>query len=146
MDIPNAGSFDVGYSVIGAEVENMILNNDRYSLLVQLDPSSNGNIVIKLPREYFDAITDDDKVEKFIVLISKTGTDDLDFEEIETEEIEIGPDFRTIRIQFEEDDKWIEVIGTYAIPEFGTIAVMILIIAVISIIIITKTKLPLKYN
>jgi len=146
VDIPNAGSFDVGYSVIGAEVKNMILNNERYSLLVQLDPSSNGNIVIKLPREYFDAITDDDKVEKFIVLISKTGTDDLDFEEIETEEIEIGPDFRTIRIQFDDNDKWIEIIGTHVIPEFGTVIIMILLIAITSTIILSKSKFSVRYN
>ena len=101
---------------------------------------------MKLPRESIDAKINDSEDDTFIVLISKSGTDDDDFVEIEFEELgQVGND-RTLRIQFEEDDKWIEVIGTYAIPEFGTIAVMILIIAVISIIIITKTKLPLKYN
>ena len=30
-------------------------------------------------------------------------------------------DYRTIRIPLEEGDKWIEVIGTYVIPEFGSV-------------------------
>ena len=145
VDIPNAGSFDLGYSIIGGEVKDVILKQDRYSLLVELEANSNGNIVLKLPRESFDAkINDAD--EKFIILISKTGLDGEDFFEVEFEEIEVGHDFRTLRIQFEEDDKWIEVIGTYVIPEFGTIVTIILLIAVTTTIIISKSKFSIKYN
>ena len=145
VDIPNAGSFDLGYSIIGGEVKDIKLNQDRYSIIVEISAGSNGNIVLKLPRESFDAkINDVD--EKFIILISKTGLDDLDFFEVEFEEIEVGPDFRTLRIQFEEDDKWIEVVGTYVIPEFGTIVVMILLIAITTTIIISKSKFSIKYN
>ena len=145
VDIPNAGSFDLGYSIIGGEVKDIKLNQDRYSIIVEISAGSNGNIVLKLPRESFDAkINDVD--EKFIILISKTGLDDLDFFEVEFEEIEVGPDLRTLRIQFEEDDKWIEVVGTYVIPEFGTIVVMILLIAITTTIIISKSKFSIKYN
>ena len=79
-------------------------------------------------------------------MISKTGVDSEDFTEVEFEEIETGPDFRTLRIQFEEDDRWIEVIGTHVIPEFGTIVTMILLIAVTTTIIISKSKFSIKYN
>ena len=34
-----------------------------------------------------------------------------------------APDYRTIRIPLEEGDKWVEVIGTYVIPEFGSIVI-----------------------
>ena len=38
----------------------------------------------------------------------------------------------------------IEIVGSWAIPEFGTIAVMILVVAIVSIIIVSaKTKLSL---
>ena len=59
---------------------------------------------------------------------------------------ETGTDFRTVRIQFEEDDKWIEIIGTFVIPEFGTIVTMILLIAVTTTIILSKSKFSIKYN
>ena len=146
VDIPNSGSFNLGYSIIGGEVSDIILNQDHYSLLVELNADSNGNIVLKLPRENIESKTSNGGDEIFIVLISKTGVDGQDFTEVQFEEIETGTDFRTLRIQFEEDDKWIEVIGTFVIPEFGTIVTMILLIAVTTTIIISKSKFSIKYN
>ena len=146
VDIPNSGSFDLGYSIIGGEINDIILNQEHYSLLIELKADSNGNIVLKLPRENIEAKTSEGMDEIFIVLISKTGLDGDDFTEVEFKEIETGPDFRTMSIQFEEDDRWIEIIGTYVIPEFGTIVTMILLIAVTTTIIMSKSKFSVKYN
>ena len=146
VDIPNSGSFDLGYSIIGGEVRDIILNQDNYSLLTEINADSNGNIVLKLPRENIESKTNDGVDEIFIILISKTGIDSEDFTEVQFEEIETGSDFRTVRVQFEEDDRWIEIIGTHVIPEFGTIVTMILLIAVTTTIIISKSKFSIKYN
>ncbi len=146
VDIPNAGTFDLGYSIIGGEVKDITLDQDHYSILVEIVTDTNGVLVLKLPRESIDAKTTDGGDEVFIVLISKTGEGIDDFAEIEFEEIEVGPDFRTLRIQLEEGDRWVEVIGTHVIPEFGTIVIMILLIAVTTMIIISKSKFPIKYN
>jgi len=146
VDIPNSGSFDLGYSIIGGEVRDIILNQDNYSLLTEINADSNGNIVLKLPRENIESKTNDGVDEIFIILISKTGLDGEDFTEVQFEEIETGSDFRTVRIQFEEDDRWIKVIGTYVIPEFGTIVTMILLIAVTTTIVMYKSKFSIKYN
>ena len=146
VDIPNSGSFDLGYSIIGGEINDIILNQEHYSLLIELKADSNGNIVLKLPRENIEAKTSEGMDEIFIVLISKTGLDGDDFTEVEFKEIETGPDFRTMSIQFEEDDRWIEIIGTFVIPEFGTIVTMILLIAVTTTIIMSKSKFSVKYN
>ena len=146
VDIPNSGSFDLGYSIIGGEVRDIILNQDNYSLLIEFNADSNGNIVLKLPRENIESKTNDGMDEIFIILISKTGLDSEDFVEVQFEEIETGPDFRTVRIQFEEDDRWIKIIGTYVIPEFGTVVTMILLIAVTTTIVMYKSKFSIKYN
>ena len=146
VDIPNSGSFELGYSIIGGEVRDIILNQDNYSLLIEFNAESNGNVVLKLPRENIESKTNDGVDEIFIILISKTGLDSEDFTEVQFEEIETGPDFRTVRIQFEEDDRWIKVIGTYVIPEFGTIVTMILLIAVTTTIVMYKSKFSIKYN
>ena len=146
VNIPNSGSFDLGYSILGGEVEDIVLNQDHYSLLIKINPNSNGDIVLKLPRENIESKTTDGIDEAFIILISKTGFDGADFTEVQFEEIETGSNFRTVRIQFEEDDRWIEVIGTHVIPEFGTIVTMILLIAVTTTIIISKSKFSIKYN
>jgi predicted secreted protein with PEFG-CTERM motif len=146
VDIPNSGSFELGYSIIGGEVSDIILNQDNYSILTKINADSNGNLVLKLPRENIESKTNDGMDEIFIILISKTGLDSEDFVEVQFEEIETGPDFRTVRIQFEEDDRWIKIVGTYVIPEFGTIVTMILLIAVTTTIVMYKSKFSIKYN
>ena len=118
---------------------------DRYALLIQTSMDSSGNIILKLPRESFDAQNDGND-ETFIILISKENTSSENFIQAEYEEVGTSSEYRTIRIQLEEDDKWIEVIGTYIIPEFGSVVTIILIAAVASTIIISKSRLSIRYN
>jgi len=145
VDIPNSGSFGVGYTVRGGELESISMNQERYSLLIETTMNSNGNLVLKLPRDSFDAQNDDTDT-TFIILISKQNNAAEDFTQVEYEEIAIGPDYRTIRIPLEEGDKWVEVIGTYVIPEFGSIVIIILVVAVSSAIIMSKSKFSIRYN
>jgi len=145
VDIPNSGTFDVGYTVRGGEVKDITMNQERYSLVVETTMTSNGNIVLKLPRNSFDAQNDDTDT-TFIILISKQNNATVDFMQVEYEEIAVSPDYRTIRIPLEEGDRWVEVIGTYVIPEFGSIVIIILVVAVSSAIIMSKSKFSVRYN
>jgi len=143
--IPNSGTFDVGYTVRGGEVKDVVMNQEHYSLVVETIMTSNGNIILKLPRDSFDAKNDDADT-TFIILISKQNKAAADFMQVEYEEIAVGPDYRTIRIPLEEGDRWVEVIGTYVIPEFGSIVIIILVVAVSSAIIMSKSKFSVRYN
>jgi predicted secreted protein with PEFG-CTERM motif len=145
VSIPNSGTFDVGYTMRGGEIKDIVMNQERYSLVIEATTTSNGNIILKLPRDSFDAQNDDTDT-AFIILISKQNNADADFIQVEYEEIAVSSDYRTIRIPLEVGDKWIEVIGTYVIPEFGTIVTMILLIAVTTTIIMSKSKFSVKYN
>jgi len=145
VDIPNSGTFDVGYTVRGGEVKNIIMNQERYSLMVETTMNTNGNLILKLPRDSFDAQNDDADT-TFIILISKQNNAATDFMQVEYEEIAVSSDYRTIRIPLEEGDKWVEVIGTYVIPEFGSIVIIILVVAVSSAIIMSKSKFSVRYN
>jgi predicted secreted protein with PEFG-CTERM motif len=145
VDIPNSGTFDVGYTVRGGEVKDVVMNQERYSLVIETTMISNGNIVLKLPRDSFDAQNDDTDT-TFIILISKQNNAATDFTQVEYEEIAVSPDYRTIRIPLEEGDKWVEVIGTYVIPEFGSVVIIILVVAVSSAIIMSKSKFSVRYN
>ena len=146
VDIPNSGTFDVGYTIRGGEVENIEMNQERYSLLVQTTMNTKGNIILKMPRESFDAQKNDDMDETFIILISKENNAPGNFVQVEYEEIATSSDYRTIRIALEEGDKWVEVIGTYIIPEFGSIVIIILVVGISSAIIISKGKFSIRYN
>jgi len=145
VDIPNSGTFDVGYTIRGGEVKNIEMNLERYSILVQTSMDSNGNIVLKLPRESFDAQSNDTD-ETFIILISKESTSAENFVNVPYEEIGTSSEYRTIRIPLEQDDKWVEVIGTYVIPEFGSIVIIILVVAVSSTILISRSRFSVRYN
>ena len=145
VDIPNSGTFDVGYTIRGGEVKDVVMNQDHYSLVIETTMNTNGNLILKLPRNSFDAQNDDTDT-TFIILISKQNNVAVDFMQVEYEEIAVGPDYRTIRIPLEEGDRWIEVIGTYVIPEFGSIVIIILVVAVSSIIIISKSRFSVRYN
>ena len=145
VDIPNSGTFDVGYTVRGGEVKNIIMNQERYSLAVETTMTTNGNLVLKLPRDSFDAQNDGTDT-TFIILISKQNNVASDFMQVEYEEIAVSSDYRTIRIPLEEGDKWVEVIGTYVIPEFGSVVIIILVVAISSAIIMSKSKFSVRYN
>ena len=145
VNIPNSGSFDVGYTVRGGEVKDIVMNQEHYSLLIETAMDTNGNMILKLPRDSFDAQNDDVDT-TFIILISKQNNIATDFMQVEYEEIAVSPDYRTIRIPLEEGDKWVEVIGTYVIPEFGSVAIIILVVAVSSAIIMSKSKFSVRYN
>jgi len=145
VQIPNSGTFDVGYTIRGGDVTKINMSMDRYSLLVETTMDSNGNLILKLPRESFDAQSDG-KDNTFIILISKENNEPGDFVQVEYEEIGTSSDYRTIRIPLEEGDKWIEVIGTYVIPEFGSVVIIILVVAVSSAIIISKSRFSVRYN
>ncbi len=55
------------------------------------------------------------------------------------------PDGYVVGFVISEDSKDIEIIGTKVIPEFGTIAIMILAVAITSIIIVTaKSRISLR--
>ena len=145
VQIPNSGTFDVGYTIRGGDVTKINMSMDRYSLLVETTMNSNGNLILKLPKESFDAQSDGEN-NTFIILISKENNEPEDFVQVEYEEIATSSDYRTIRIPLEEGDKWVEVIGTYVIPEFGSIVIIILVVAVSSAIIISKSRFSVRYN
>ena len=146
VDIPNSGTFDVGYTMRGGEVNDIPMVQERYSLLVAIDAVSNGNLILKLPKDSFDA-QNDGKNRDFIILVSKDHANvGENFVQVEYEEIAVSSDYRTIRIPVEEGDKWVEVIGTYVIPEFGSIVIIILVVSVSSAIIISKSKFSVRYN
>jgi len=145
VQIPNSGTFDVGYTIRGGDVTEINMNQDRYSLLVETTVNANGNLILKLPRESFDA-QGDGKDNTFIILISKENNEPEDFMQVEYEEIATSSDYRTIRIPLEEGDRWVEVVGTYVIPEFGSIVIIILVVAVSSAIIISKSRFSVRYN
>ena len=89
----------------------------------------------------------DDDGELKITLNSKIITpfdDGSYFVLVDSEEAEFEQMGRTLHIEYEAGAEKIEIVGSHVVPEFGTIAMIILAVAIVSIIAITaKTKMTL---
>lgn len=123
--------YNVNYTITGATINNMLISTHETSLVISLNSTSDGNLIIDLPRTLIDAKVgaNDDQ---FIVLVDDTYTN---FHEDKT-----GTD-RTLSIAFTNGTERIEIIGTQVLPEFGSMSYVILIVSILSIIAISsKTK------
>ena len=124
----------VGYEITNGKLINVIPDIDAKSLLIDIEALDDGSITLTIPRSVLDATINDEDDEFFVL---------VDGEEVDFEEITTSTD-RTLTIEFLAGSEQIEIIGTFVIPEFGTIAAMILAVAIISIIAISaKSRLSI---
>lgn len=128
---PEDGS--VGYSIKGGKILSITPDIPAKSLIVEIETTADGEVKLIIPRSILDARLGADGVsgedDSFFVLVDGA---EADFEETTTSED------RTLTIPFEDGTTQIEIIGTFVIPEFGTIAVIILAVAIVSIIAISS--------
>ena len=103
-------------------------NADDDTLEIRIDATNDGVLTITLHDEVIKPFGDG----TFFVFVN--GEEIQDFVQ----------DGNTLIIPCKAGDEKIEIVGSWAVPEFGTIAVMILVVAIIAIIAISaKTKLSL---
>ena len=143
VNIPNSGVFDLSYSITGGKVNEITLDKDSYSILIDTAMEAYGSLKLQLPRESFDSKKDNGVDDVFIILIKdKDGS----VFEAQYQEMETTSDFIMIEIILEPGDQTIEIVGTYVIPEFGSIVSMILLASLASVIIISKNRFVSIYN
>ena len=125
----------VSYEITNAKLINIMPDLDAVSLVVYIESTNDGSITLTIPRSVLDASINEGDDEFFVL---------VDGEEVDFEEITTSTD-RTLTIEFLAGTEQIEIIGTFVIPEFGTIAAMILAVAIISIVAISaKSKLSIE--
>jgi predicted secreted protein with PEFG-CTERM motif len=125
----------ISYEITNGKIINIMTDMDAKSLLIDIEAWDDGSITLTIPRSVLDAKINDGDDDEFFVLV--------DGEEVDFEEITTSTD-RTLTIEFSAGAEQIEIIGTFVIPEFGTIAAMILAVAIISIIAISaKSRLSI---
>ncbi len=123
------GAEPVDYSISGGTVIGIMPDEDQTSLIITINSTEDGSITLSIPRTILGALYEDGTDDDFFVLV--------DGEEVQDYEESITGSYRTLTIQFQAGTEEIEIIGTYVIPEFGTVAAMILGVAIISIIAVT---------
>ena len=132
----DSGTFDIRYTIRGGTVETIDVEPENFGLLVKINSLDDGKLILELPREFIDAEKQNGKDEEFIILINNIQTT--------YEESPSFSEFRTLTINFNQGDSEIQIIGTYVIPEFGTIVMIILTIGIMTSILLTKNKFQIK--
>ena len=132
------GSEDlVTYDITGGRLLGIVPNVDRNSLIVSIEAIEDGSITITIPRAVLNAVLENGEDDEFIVLIDDEPTEHDEM----TPHI---PLLRSLTIDFPAGSEKIEIMGTFVIPEFGTIVVMVLAVAIISIIAVSaKSRLSI---
>ena len=142
VSLPDGGTFDIGYMIKGGEITKMEIIPENFSIVMEISTNTNGYTILQLPNEQILSKKMNGSDEKFIVLVYETGDDTDTGIETAYEDLASSDNSRTIKIPFNVGDKKLEIIGTWAIPEFGAIAGLVLAVAIISIIVLSaKTRL-----
>jgi len=111
-----------------ATAPSFIGNGDDSTLDIYIDATDDGVLTIALDESIIKPFDDG----TFFVLVNNEEIQDF---------VQEG---NKLTIPCKVGDEKISIVGSWAIPEFGTIAVMILVVAIVSIIIVSaKTKLSL---
>ena len=117
------------YDISGGHVESATVNLDDNSVIINIHAMDDGVLTISPSTSTQKGI--------FMVLVDGEEAN-------ETGVNSAVIDGNTVVVNFQEGTEQIEIIGTFVIPEFGTIAAMILAVAIISIVAISaKSRLSI---
>ena len=112
------------YDISGGHVISATVNTNDNSVIINIDADDDGTLTISPSTSTQTGI--------FMVLVDGEESDDAEI------------NGNTVTVPFFAGAEQIEIIGTFVIPEFGTIAAMILAVAIISIIAISaKSRLSI---
>ena len=122
------GAGQIEYDVTCNATPGFFANADDDSIVIYLDPTDDGIITVTLHEELIKPFEDG----TFVVIVNNQEMQDF---------TQAG---NTLTIPCMVGTEKIEIHGSWAIPEFGVIAAMILAVAIVSIIVISaKTRLSL---
>jgi len=122
------GAGQIEYDMTCNATPGFFANADDDSIVIYLNPTDDGIITITLHEELIKPFEDG----TFVVIVDNQEMQDF---------TQVG---NTLTIPCMVGTEKIEIHGSWAIPEFGVIAAMILAVAIVSIIVVTaKTKLSI---
>ena len=142
VKIPEAGTFDVPYTMKGGVISSVELVKRNLSLQIEFLAQTDGVLNINLSRDNIDSISNEGQDIDFIVLIYEKDSEipiQTEYKEIQTDD-----EYRGISIPIKSGDEKIEIVGTHVVPEFGTIAMIVLAVAIVAIIAVSaKSRLSI---
>ena len=123
--------YELGYELTGAKIIRITPDTEMKSLILEIETYSDGELRITLPKDVID--TDE---EGFFILVDGIETNHEAVSNLEN---------WSFVIPFSYGSEEIEIIGTFVIPEFGTIAILVLITAISAIVMISAKNKQIFY-
>ncbi len=123
--------YELGYELTGAKIIRITPDTEMKSLIFEIETYSDGELRITLPKDVID--TDE---EGFFILVDGIETDHEAVSNLEN---------WSFVIPFSYGSEEIEIIGTFVIPEFGTIAVLVLVTSIAVIVMISAKNKQIFY-
>ncbi len=120
----------VDYDITCAEILGMTPDTEMKSMIIEIKTDCDGELKITLPKEVLD--TDENG---FFVLV--------DGDETNHNAVSVS-EYWTLTIPFSYGSEEIEIIGTYVIPEFGTIVMIILTVGIMASVLLTRNRFQIK--
>lgn len=133
VDARNSGTFDVKYSITGTStLEDIVIEPNIFGIVANINSTSDGTLSLSLPRDFVDAKTQEGQDTPFLVFVDGT--------QVLPTETKQG-DSRTLNIPFQNGDSEIQIIGTFVVPEFSVMVMLVLLPAMIVGIVVSKSRL-----
>ncbi|MDE1861855.1 MAG: copper-binding protein [Thaumarchaeota archaeon] len=127
--------YNATYEITNGKVLGIIPTTSTRSLTVRIQPSGSGLLTINLPRSLIDAKTEGQDSN---YAVQEDGVS-VPFNQTSSD-----TNSRTLAIPFNSTNSQITIIGTQMVPEFETIAVLVLGISMTVPIVYLRIKTPLK--
>ena len=125
----------VPFNAIGVTVTKGTVSSTDFSIVLTVSAKTDGTLTLMIPRDILESQSQKGD-SPFIVLV--------DGEEANVFEVGSDSTTRTLEIDIPEGSTKVEIIGTWAVPEFGTMAAIILAVAIVSIIAVSaKSRLSI---
>ena len=123
--------YELGYELTGAKIIRITPDTEMKSLIFEIETYSDGELRITLPKDVID--TDE---EGFFILVDGIETKHEAVSNLEN---------WSFVIPFSYGSEEIEIIGTFVIPEFGTIAALVLVTSIAAIVMISAKNKQIFY-
>jgi predicted secreted protein with PEFG-CTERM motif len=126
-------SFQIRYDISGSnQLKTLWVQRDNITLAAEISAVSDGVLTIELPRNVIDSRKQSNADDIYAVFI--------DGQFVPYHEIENTTQARILRIEFGNGSEQIEITGTHIVPEFGSLAALVLAISIASVVAVTKFK------
>jgi len=121
--------FRIGYWIPQGQIKQIDVDEDEKSITFEFSQKVSGKVLLSLPRGMISAGND-----QFVLLNPATS------QRISYEVIESGSQYVTLETTLPTEMDSIMIVGTSVVPEFGAITTIVLLVAIIGIVTIIRTR------